>query len=161
MAPQKSLESKGATVVVTEDVQGISRARGYTGMRHARMVMFLYLSTLTFLIPESLVLEIYSVMSDPICVGGGVDVDYHPKRHIMRLYLGVWRVLGRLTDMVQGSTQFCRKEVFEEVGGYDETGVDRRGRGFLLGSQEARQAQRRICARDTRTARAAVYSSFR
>ena len=27
---------------------------------------------------------------------------------------------GRLTDMVQGSTQFCRKEVFEEVGGYDE-----------------------------------------
>ena len=23
--------------------------------------------------------------------------------------------------MVQGATQFCRKEVFEEVGGYDET----------------------------------------
>ena len=110
-------QSKGATVVA-EGVQGISRARN-TGVRHAG-VMFLYLSTLTFLIPESLLAEINSVMSDSKCVDGGVDVDYRPNRRTMHIYLGIWRVLVRLTDMVQGSTHFCRKEVFVEVGGYDE-----------------------------------------
>ena len=59
-------------------------------------------------------------MSDPDCVGGGVDVDYRPKRLSVRLYLRAWRVLGRLTGMVQGATQFCRRSVFEQVGGYDE-----------------------------------------
>ena len=73
------------------------------------------------IMPRRTLFEIYSVMSDPACVGGGVDVDYRPKRRAMRLYLGNWRALGRLTDMVQGATQFCRKSVFEEIGGYDET----------------------------------------
>ena len=72
------------------------------------------------LMPQCLLTKIYSVMSDSDCVGGGVDVEYQSKRRTMRIYLGIWRVLARLTDMVQGSTQFCRKEVFDEVGGYDE-----------------------------------------
>ena len=32
----------------------------------------------------------------------------------------MWRVLARLTGMAQGATQFCRRSVFEQVGGYDE-----------------------------------------
>ena len=59
-------------------------------------------------------------MRDPWCIGGGVDVDHRPRRLAVRLYLHVWRILGRLTGMVQGATQFCRKGVFEQVGGYDE-----------------------------------------
>ena len=43
-----------------------------------------------------------------------------PRRLSVRLYLRAWRALARLNGMVQGATQFCRKCVFDEVGGYDE-----------------------------------------
>ena len=111
------VRSKGATVV-EEAVQGISRARN-TEARHAGGDVLVFVDA-DVLIPESLLAEINSVMSDSKCVDGGVDVDYRPNRRTMHIYLGIWRVLVRLTDMVQGSTHFCRKEVFVEVGGYDE-----------------------------------------
>ena len=47
-------------------------------------------------------------------------VEYRPRRLTVRLYLRAWRVLARLTGMVQGATQFCHKRAFEQVGGYDE-----------------------------------------
>ena len=107
----------GATVI-KECVEGISRARN-AGARspHGDVLVFVDEDVI---VPRRTLFEIYSVMSDRVCVGGGVDVDYRPKRRAMRLYLGNWRALGRLTDMVQGATQFCRKSVFEEIGGYDE-----------------------------------------
>ena len=49
-----------------------------------------------------------------------MDVDYRPRRISMRLYLRAWRLLARLTGMAQGATQFCRRSVFDQVGGYDE-----------------------------------------
>ena len=72
------------------------------------------------IVPPELLYEIHAAMGDPACVGGAVDVEYRPKRLSMRLYLHVWRLLARLTRMTQGATQFCRRDVFEEVGGYDE-----------------------------------------
>ena len=74
-----------------------------------------------FDLERCLLVAICAAMRDPACVGGGVDVDYRPRRSFVRLYLRVWRLLGRLTGMVQGAAQFCRKDVFAEVGGYDET----------------------------------------
>ena len=71
--------------------------------------------------PKTTLFQIHSVMNDARCAGGGVDVDYKPERKVMRLYLRTWRVLGRLTHMVQGATQFCRRSVFEDVSGYDES----------------------------------------
>ena len=59
-------------------------------------------------------------MRDPACIGGGVDVAYRPRRRSMRLYLRVWRLLALRMELVQGATQFCRKDVFEQMGGYDE-----------------------------------------
>ena len=72
------------------------------------------------ILPSTLLAEIHTAMSDPACVGGAVDVEYRPKRRFIRFYLGAWRLLSRLTGMAQGATQFCRKSVFDEVGGYDE-----------------------------------------
>ena len=72
------------------------------------------------IVPPTLLDEIRKVMSDPDCVGGAVDIDYRPKRLSMRIYLRGWRLLARLTGMAQGATQFCRRDVFEQVGGYDE-----------------------------------------
>ena len=70
--------------------------------------------------PLALLEAIHDTMSDPACVGGGVDVEYRPRRRSMRLYLGAWRLLARRMDLVQGATQFCRRDVFERVGGYSE-----------------------------------------
>ena len=64
---------------------------------------------------------IQAAMSDPGCVGGGVDVEYRPRRALIRLYLQCWRLLAHWLGMVQGATQFCRISTFKTIGGYDET----------------------------------------
>ena len=106
-------------IVVQELVQGISRARN-AGARHASGEILVFIDA-DVIVPDSLFVSINDAMSDPKCVGGGADVEYRPRRRVVRAYLRTWRVLSRMTDMIQGATQFCRKSVFEEVGGYDET----------------------------------------
>ena len=108
---------KGATVV-HEPKQGVARARN-TGARHAEGDVLVFVDA-DVIVPPELLHEVHAVMSDPACVGGAVDIDYRPRRLSMRLYLRAWRLLARLTGMAQGATQFCRADVFEQVGGYDE-----------------------------------------
>ena len=109
--------SKGATVV-HEPVRGIARARN-SGARHADGDVLVFIDA-DVIVPHTLLDAVHAIMSDPACVGGGVDVDYRPQRLSIRLYLRAWRLLGHRMGMVQGATQFCRKSVFEQVGGYDE-----------------------------------------
>ena len=109
--------SKGA-VVVHEPVQGIARARN-AGAHHAHGDVLVFVDADT-LVPPTLLEAVRDTMSDPACVGGGVDVEYQPRRRFTRLYLRGWRVLARCREMVQGATQFCRRDVLEQVGGYDE-----------------------------------------
>ena len=109
--------SKGVTVV-HEPVQGIARARN-AGVSHAEADVLVFVDA-DVILPPTLLETIHTAMSDPACVGGAVDVEYRPKRRSMQLYLRAWRILSRLTGMAQGATQFCRKSVFDEVGGYDE-----------------------------------------
>ena len=110
-------ESMGATVV-GEPVQGIGRARN-RGACVAEGDVLVFVDA-DVAVPPTLFEAIYTAMSDPACVGGGVEVEYRPRRLIVRLYLRYWRQLARLTGMVQGATQFCRRSAFESVGGYDE-----------------------------------------
>ncbi len=107
----------GATLV-REPEQGVARARN-TGARHAEGDLFVFIDA-DVIVPPVLLDDIREAMSDPDCVGGAVDVDYRPRSFLMRLYLRAWRLLARLTGMAQGATQFCRRDVFEQVGGYDE-----------------------------------------
>ena len=109
--------SMGATVI-REPVQGIGRARN-AGARRAQGDVLVFIDA-DVTVPHTLLQEIHAAMMDPSCVGGGVDVEYRPRRLSIKLYLRAWRLLGRLTGMVQGATQFCRKCVFEQIGGYDE-----------------------------------------
>ncbi len=108
---------KGATVV-HEPVQGIARARN-AGARHAEGDVLVFVDA-DVIVPCMLLDAIHATMSDPACIGGGVDVDYRPQRFSIRLYLRAWRFLGRFMGMGQGATQFCRQDAFEQVGGYDE-----------------------------------------
>ena len=72
-------------------------------------------------VPESLLRRIDEVMADETCLGGAVDTSYRPARHAVKLYLRMWRLLGKLTGMAQGATQFCRRDVLVSLAGYDET----------------------------------------
>lgn len=73
------------------------------------------------LMPEKLLVRIAIAMSDSTCFGGAVDTDYRPRKLTVRVYLQSWRVLGNLMGMAQGATQFCRRDVFFALNGYDET----------------------------------------
>ena len=109
--------ARGA-VVVHEPARGIARARN-AGARHAEGDVLVFVDA-DVVLPPTALHAVHVAMSDPDCVGGGVDVDYRPQRPFVGLYLRAWRLLARLTGMVQGATQFCRRDVFDEVGGYDE-----------------------------------------
>ena len=39
----------------------------------------------------------------------------------MRHYPALWKFWGRVFNMKQGAAQFCRRNVFLELGGYDES----------------------------------------
>ncbi|MFL6227467.1 MAG: glycosyltransferase [Pyrinomonadaceae bacterium] len=73
------------------------------------------------IVPESLLCRIHEAMSDGHCLGGAVDTDYQPAKFSVKVYLGMWRLVGRAAGMAQGATQFCRRDVYASLGGYDET----------------------------------------
>ena len=114
-----SIAQRGGAKVIHEPAQGISMARN-TGAGHAEGDVLVFIDA-DVTVPPTILEEIYAAMSDPACVGGGVDVRYMPKRILIRLHLRAWTLLSRLFGMVQGAAQFCRKDAFQQVGGYDET----------------------------------------
>ena len=73
----------GATVVY-EPVQGIARARNAGARRAAGDVLVFFDADVD--VPRTLLVVICAAMRDPACAGGAVDVDYRPRRHLVRLY---------------------------------------------------------------------------
>ena len=133
----------GATVV-REPEQGVARARN-TGARHAEGDLLVFIDA-DVILPPVLLDDIREAMGDPDCVGGAVDVEYRPRRLSLRIYLRAWRILARLTGMAQGATQFCRANVFEQVGGYDE-------RAWIGEDADFYRGLRRIAKAKSRTVR--------
>lgn len=105
--------------VVREPERNIAAVRN-AGARSATAGVLVFLDADT-IVPETFLHRIVQVMADPDCVGGAVDTRYEPRRSLVRLYLMMWRMLGALTGAAQGAAQFCRRDFFFEVGGYDET----------------------------------------
>jgi glycosyltransferase involved in cell wall biosynthesis len=73
------------------------------------------------IVPDKLLTHIVEAMSDDTCFGGAIDTDYRPMKLTVQAYLQIWRIIGKLSGMAQGATQFCRKDVFFTLKGYDET----------------------------------------
>ncbi len=109
---------KGVTVT-RQPERGIARARN-TGARSAVGDVLVFVDA-DVIVPRDFLAAIHDAMSDPMCIGGGADTVYRPRRLSVRLYLRAWRFLARLTGMVQGAAQFCRRDMFEQLGGYGES----------------------------------------
>jgi glycosyltransferase involved in cell wall biosynthesis len=110
--------SSGARVVSVPR-HNIARVRN-AGALAATGDLFVFVDADT-LVPKALLCTIARLMQDPTSLGGAVDINYRPVRSVIRLYLGLWRLIGTIWGMAQGATQFCRRDAFAALGGYDET----------------------------------------
>jgi glycosyltransferase involved in cell wall biosynthesis len=110
--------ARGATVV-RESLHNVAKVRN-TGARlcHGDVIVFVDADTV---VPNNLLVRISEVMEDETCFGGAVDTEYRPRKFMVRVYLRFWRMIGKLTGMAQGATQFYRKDIFFTLEGYDET----------------------------------------
>ncbi|HWB09124.1 MAG TPA: glycosyltransferase [Pirellulales bacterium] len=107
------------TRIVSTPEHNIARVRN-SGAAAAGGDLLVFLDADT-LVPKQLLSRIVEVMHEPTCVGGAVDIDYRPARILIRAYLRLWRVVGLTLGMAQGATQFCRREAFTTLNGYDDT----------------------------------------
>jgi glycosyltransferase involved in cell wall biosynthesis len=110
--------SSGAKVI-NESQRNIARARN-AGANGASGDLLVFVDA-DVSVPESLVWRITEAMKDEGCVGGAVDNNYQPAKLLVKIYLRAWRLLGKLAGMAQGATQFCRRDIFVRLRGYDET----------------------------------------
>jgi glycosyltransferase involved in cell wall biosynthesis len=107
-----------SVTVATEMQHNVAKARN-SGARISRgdVIVFVDADTVG---PDKLLVSIARAMSDASCFGGAVDTDYRPRKLTVRVYLRFWRTLGKLLGMAQGATQFCRRDVFFALNGYDQ-----------------------------------------
>jgi glycosyltransferase involved in cell wall biosynthesis len=107
--------------VISESVHNISRVRN-AGAQAASGEVIVFIDADTLVRP-GVIEKILEAMSDKSCLGGSVGVEYGPteRRHWVNYYLLLALFVGRILRMHQGALQFCRVDVFREVGGYDET----------------------------------------
>ena len=105
--------------VARETQHNVARVRN-TGAKLCTGDVIVFVDADT-IVPDKLLSRIVEAMSDDTCFGGAVDSDYRPMKLTVQAYLQIWRIIGKLTGMAQGATQFCRKDVFFTLKGYDET----------------------------------------
>lgn len=110
--------ASGATVVF-EKQKSIARARN-SGAHVSTGDVLVFVDADT-IVPDRVLWRIAEAMSEAPCFGGAVDTDYRPRKLTVKLYLRCWRMLGKLMGMAQGATQFCRRDSFTALNGYDET----------------------------------------
>lgn len=110
--------SFGATVL-TETTKNIGAIRN-AGAASAAGETLVFFDADTF-IPGSLLDVIQQKMEDPMCHGGAVSVSYgNFRRWWLNFYSRAWTFWGPIFNMRQGAAQFCRRSVFNAIGGYDE-----------------------------------------
>jgi glycosyltransferase involved in cell wall biosynthesis len=110
--------SFGASVV-TETKHNVARVRN-AGASFAKGKVLVFIDADT-IVPDELLWRINEVMASPSCFGGAVDTDYRAAKTLVKIYLHLWRILGKLAGLAQGATQFSRRDVYASLLGYDES----------------------------------------
>ena len=112
-------ESCGAKVF-RESTRNISSVRN-TGAENSAGDILIFIDADTH-VPDSLFQKIAAVMEDEKCYGGAAAVEYEDsQRKWIKFYLYGWKFWGKFFNMKQGAAQFCRKSVFAELEGYDQS----------------------------------------
>ena len=106
-------------IVVSEPLHNIAKVRN-TGAKFCNGDVIVFVDADT-LVPDNLFARIADAMSDSTCFGGAVDPEYRPMKPAVKVYVQLWRIIGKLTGMAQGAAQFYRKDIFFTLKGYDET----------------------------------------
>ena len=110
--------SSGASVV-KETKHNVARVRN-AGASFAKGNVLVFIDADT-IVPDELLWRINQLFASPSCFGGAVDTDYRAAKTLVKIYLQLWRILGKLAGVAQGATQFCRSEVYASLLGYDES----------------------------------------
>jgi glycosyltransferase involved in cell wall biosynthesis len=105
--------------VVSETVHNIAKVRNMGAAAAVGDVLVFVDADTT--VPAELLWRVFDAASEPDCLGGAADTDYRPSKLASKLYLRAWRAVGRLAGLAQGATQFCRRDAFAALNGYDET----------------------------------------
>lgn len=104
--------------VITESEHNIAAVRN-TGAQNSSGDVLIFIDADT-IVHERLFQAIADRMRDEKILGGAVAVEYGEfDREWMRYYLYGWKFWERFFNMKQGAAQFCRRAVFESLGGYD------------------------------------------
>ncbi|MEO8041575.1 MAG: glycosyltransferase [Acidobacteriota bacterium] len=105
--------------VVTESVRNIGYVRN-TGANASTGDVIVFIDADSIVRP-GVFEKIIAAMSDERCLGGSAAVEYEPieSRIVVIWFMLLWPFLGKLMKMRGGALQFCRAEIFRELGGYD------------------------------------------
>jgi glycosyltransferase involved in cell wall biosynthesis len=106
--------------VVFEPINQIARARNAGAAEStARHLVFIDADTR---IDPALLKEAIRRLESGHCVGGGSLVEFEGEvSWIGRFGIALWERISKLTQIAAGSFLYCRREAFDEVGGYDES----------------------------------------
>lgn len=116
-ATAQAARAGGARVVPAEGPT-IAAVRN-TGARAASGDVLVFVDA-DVAVPEHALERVILALDDASCAGGYPDVVHRPAKRAARLYLALYRRLGRVLGTAQGSMQFCRRMDFNAVDGYDE-----------------------------------------
>ncbi len=112
--------TRGAKVV-TETERNIGKVRN-TGAEAASGDVLVFIDADSIVRP-SIFEKILDAVSDERCLGGSAAVEYEPidNRPFIHLFMKLYPILGEWMKMRGGALQFCRPDVFSDLGGFDRT----------------------------------------
>lgn len=113
-------EVRGATVV-SETEHNIGKVRN-TGAASAKGDILVFIDADSIVRPGILE-QIIEATNDPKCFGGAAAVEYEPiqNRTLISWFVKLYPILGNWMKMRGGALQYCRADVFRDLGGFDST----------------------------------------
>jgi glycosyltransferase involved in cell wall biosynthesis len=112
--------TRGAKVV-TETEHNIGKVRN-TGAGAASGDVLVFIDADSIVRP-GIFDKIVEASADVRCVGGAAAVEYEPIRNrtLISWFVKLYPLLGNWMKMRGGALQFCRADVFRDLGGFDST----------------------------------------
>lgn len=119
-ATRQIAEERGA-IVITETERNIGKVRN-TGAEAATGDVLVFIDA-DSIVRAGIFAKIVEAVSDGRCLGGSAAVEYEPidDRPLIHWFVKLYPILGKWMKMRGGALQFCRSDVFRELGGFDTT----------------------------------------